>query len=340
MEEVKVNTEEVAEEQVRNTEATNDESVVDEITDVASPEFVDVVDAMEEESQLMTEENEMQEPSQLEDDVQEIKPSVKCTVSDKHGVVIVGGHTSDGRGFVMKRISEKYQETPIIAIDGIAVIAVMCLDYKEDGSYDVVAGGYDNENCVCLVRINGEDFSIIKAVRISSVHSVISAISKFEDNFLVGGICGPEEGTKYHTPIISILDNDFVGTKVVIVKPEIPDFFDTSNVLIAGRITRIISKEDFIIISGFIRNDKNQGFGFISKIDSDFKPMKSCNVITKNSELTTIDNMWEDGEKFNIVGNTLALVDDDDPKVTGFIKVLDQELNIISSPTEMAWVTK
>lgn len=249
--------------------------------------------------------------------------SIHVAITDPFGNSIVGGHTGEGRGFVM--ISDVIQnKCNAIAMDGCHDIRAIYLDVKDDDTYDIIMAGFDNENCVVVSRCD-VDLNIINIVKLSNNPIPITMFTKVGDDFILG-TAGILDDPNVILPIVAFLNNDLKAVKSVYVKPGAPEDF-TLGEFVTGKVSQVGQLNGNLVITGSVISGDN-AFGFVSIIDKDLQPVKSCSMFNVGYDYTSIEGLTIENDIITIIGNSRKVVDGE-VKLINSVSHLDGDLQAI-----------
>ena len=253
-------------------------------------------------------------------------PTIRCTVTDPNGVLIVGGITDEGNGYVMKKVTDSPGDPALSIGGGCKSVDVLLIDQHGD-SYDIICGCADDLGCINIIRCDS-DLKVISAVRISEHASPITGLVKWNDEFLVGAVYRVQKQGDI-VPIIIRLNKEFVGSKAIILNLAKPDNFDiTAGNVAIGMINQFVTTDDLLIVGGTVKNT-TQSYGFISTIDKTFQPVHSCSIGTEGSECTSLQALGINDGIISILGITSKTVQD---QPVNFFRKVTTELVVIEEP--------
>lgn len=216
-------------------------------------------------------------------------PTIVVAVTDPDGVLIVGGSTSDGKGYLMKKY-EDGRECPTLTFGSDnRSVNVLYLDMKDDDSYDIICGCLDNSGRINIIRCDS-DLNVIKAVHINKENSYINAIGKWNDAFLLSVVY--ENSEKVIASAIIVCDPEFNVVGATDVNVSVPEGFESTdpNTPLVTMLNQLVPVGDTLIIGGSVRMP-DVSYGVIAMIDSEFNPIKACTLTIGDKKYTALHNL-------------------------------------------------
>ena len=296
------------------------ENVVDQVTEITpidDPEntVIDISDALVEELQ-----NDDIEVKKVAD-----TSATKCVISDKENHVIIGGVDKKGIGFLLKKYDEG--ESPYLSVGSTTMIDKLFIDYdvaEEEGPYVVIAAGRSVDDQVVIIRCTSE-LDIINAVILEDQAAPVTAISKWNGIYQIAVIYN--DNGKINTPAVVTMDHDLTCKNRIMLNLEIPSNFKLDDTYPTGLITGFVPFDESIIFAGYMANNDNQGFGFVSSIDTELNTIRSLSITDPSMKSATARSITQnDDGTFNVV----IVLSDPESESKAIVYKLDQQLNPIA----------
>ena len=222
---------------------------------------------------------------------EEQNPVIITAVTDTDGVLIVGGSTSDGKAYLMKKY-EDGRECPTLTFgSNNRSVNVIYLEMKDmiEGGYDIICGCLDDNGRINIIRCDS-DLNVLRAVHVNKDNSYINAISKWDDIFLLSVVY--ENTEKEIKSAIIACDSEFnvIGaTDVNISVPEGYEVIDPKTPLVT-MLTTLVPNGDTLIIGGSVRMP-DISYGVIALVDSNFNSIKACTLTIGDKKYTALHNL-------------------------------------------------
>lgn len=294
------------------------EEQVTEITLIDDPEntVMDISDTLVEELQ-----NEGFEAEKVAD-----TRATKCVVSDNENHIIIGGVDEKGIGFMLKKYDADI--SPYLAIGSTTVIDKLFIDYDvdiEEAPYVIVAAGRSANDQVVIIRCTSE-LDIINAVILEDQVAPVTAITKWNDVYQVAVTHTTDTGI--NSPAIITMGNDLTCMNRVVINLEFPSDFIMEDSYPTGIITGFVPFSENIIFAGYMANNNEQGFGFVSSIDTELKTLRSLTITDPTMKLSAARSITQDDS--GLINLVIVLSDPSVPEPKAIVYKLDRDLNPIT----------